>query len=89
MVLDGKEDYAVMVVDISVGGLQLALPPGLEDDTVTVGRKVMLQDVPEPFTRLLDGKAGVVAWVGVRCCGVRLERSLAFDASLLTELARL
>ena len=83
------ETLSAMAIDVSQGGVQLALSPGATDTPLEVGLPVTLRNVPEPLTHLLDGTHGKVAWIGVRCCGIKLNRPLPLDIADATDLARL
>lgn len=89
LLVNYEEEHAAMVVDVSRGGVQLALSsaPGLP--SVTQGAPVTLKDLPEPLRGLLEGVHGKVAWVGARCCGVRLNKELPIGAADMADLARL
>jgi hypothetical protein len=89
LILNYEEKYQAMVVDISPGGVQLALSPGFPHNTLEMGVPVTLSEVPAPFSGTLEGAHGKIAWVGVRCCGVRLNRELPAYLLDATELARL
>lgn len=89
LVVNYSETYPAMAVDVSQGGVQLALSPGVSEKDIVIGLPVTLQDVPDPLAHLLNGVHGKVAWVGVRCCGVRLNKPLPIDITDSTDLARL
>lgn len=89
LVVNYTTQCPVMIVDISRGGVQLALSPGMSGDDIAVGVPVTLRDVPGPLNDLLEGISGKIAWIGVRCCGVRLDKELSIDASDVTDMARL
>ena len=89
LVVNYSESYSAMAVDVSQGGVQLALSPGVSEDHITPGCPVTIKDVPGSLAHLLDGVHGKIAWVGVRCCGVRLNKPLPLDLSDTTDLAKL
>lgn len=89
LIVNFDEEYQAMVVDVSQGGIQLALSPGMADDAIAPGMPVTLQGAPAPLDKLFEGAHGKIAWVGVRCCGVRLNKALSIDSSDMTDLARL
>ena len=89
MVVNYAETYSAMAVDVSQGGVQLALSPGVSEEQITVGQPVTFKDVPGSLGHLLEGVHGRIAWVGVRCCGVKLNKPLPLDLSDTTDLARL
>ena len=89
LTLNYEEKYQAMVVDVSPGGVQLALSPGFPHDTLETGIPVTLSEVPVPLGSILEGAHGKIAWVGVRCCGVRLNKDLPAHLLDATELARL
>ncbi|CAK7057635.1 MAG: hypothetical protein DELT_01306 [Desulfovibrio sp.] len=89
LILNYEEKYQAMVVDVSPGGVQLGLSPGFPHDTLETGVPVTLSEVPAPLAGLLDGAHGKIAWVGVRCCGIRLNKDLPAHLLDAVELARL
>ncbi|SBW00077.1 putative PilZ domain protein [uncultured delta proteobacterium] len=89
LLVNYEEEHHAMVVDVSRGGVQLALSPGPGLSEVAPGMPVTLQNVPAPLNALLEGIHGKVAWVGVRCCGVKLNKELAIDSADITDLSRL
>lgn len=89
LVVNYEDRQTVMVVDASEGGVQIALSPGASHDAVLPGAPVTFQDVPAPLGRYLEGTHGKVAWVGVRCCGVRLNKPLAISQADIADISRL
>lgn len=89
LIINYSDIYRAMAVDVSQGGVQLALAPGTGEKGLEIGLPVTLQDVPPPMEHLLEGAHGKIAWVGLRCCGVRLNKSLSLDTSDVLDLARL
>lgn len=89
LLVNYEEKHAAMAVDVSQGGVQLALSPNPALTELAPGMPVTLQDVPAPFDELLEGTHGKIAWVGTRCCGVRLNKELHVNPSDITDLARL
>ena len=89
LMVNGSGAYSAMAVDVSAGGVQIALSPGTSEDAVAVGGNVVLRDALPPFASMLDGATGTIAWVGRRCCGVRLDKSLELAPSELANLAKL
>ena len=88
LVIVGSGAYAAMAVDLSPGGVQVAFPPGSGEYAAILGQKVVLRDAPQPFTTLLDGATGKIAWVGMRSCGVRLDRQIPLAPGELASLVR-
>lgn len=89
LILNYEAKHQAMLVDVAPGGVQLALSPGLPPDALAAGTPVTLSEVPAPLGAFLDGAHGKIAWVGVRCCGVRLNKELPAHLLDMTELARL
>lgn len=89
LVANYGDKHPVMAVDVSQGGVQLALSPGMDEKAIMPDMPVTLEDVPPPLDRLLEGAHGKIAWVGQRCCGIRLNKHLPLDASDVTDIARL
>lgn len=86
LVIEKTTAYPVMLTDISRGGMQLALPPDVADDAVSVNAEAALRDAPAPARDLLEGARGRVAWIARRYCGLRLDRELPATEQ---ELARI
>lgn len=84
-----SDTISAMAVDVSQGGVQLALSPGVSESKLEAGLPVTLRGVPEPLAHLLDGAHGKIAWVGIRCCGIKLNKPLPLDVADATDLARL
>ena len=89
MVLDDKSEHPVMAVDVSQRGVQLALSPGSAQTVIELGMPVTLKDVPAPLDDLLERAHGKIAWVGVRCCGIRLNKELPINPADMVDFARL
>jgi hypothetical protein len=89
MIVNGEEEFSAMLVDVGQGGMQLALPPASGVPDIKPGASVVLQTVCAPLDSLLEGVCGNVAWVGERCCGVKLLQELAADTATLTNISRL
>lgn len=89
MVVNYSGSVHAMALDVSQGGMQLALAPGTDEKSLTPGTPVTLRDISPPFDRLLDDAHGKIAWVGVRCCGVRFNRKLPLAADDVVDFARL
>lgn len=89
LIVNYSGTYRAMAVDVSQGGVQLALAPGAGEKGLEAGLPVTLQGVTPPMDRLLDGAHGKIAWVGVRCCGIRLNKPLLLESSDVLDLARL
>lgn len=87
--LASGEKYPAMVVDVSSGGVQFALSPGLSTDAFAVGEAVVMAEVSAPLGGILENARGTVAWVGKRCCGVRLDAELPAYLLSSVELVRL
>lgn len=83
------ETLSAMAIDVSQGGVQLALSPGMTGDKLEAGLPVTFRNVPEPLAHLLDGAHGKIAWIGVRCCGIKLNRPLSLELTDAADLARL
>ena len=84
-----KEEYPAMVVDVSRGGVQLALPPKSTVENLELGAQVMLKDVSAPLDGLLEKTEAELAWLGMSCCGVKLNKELPIALADVTDLARL
>jgi hypothetical protein len=78
-----------MVVDVSLGGVQLALPPNSSVEKMELGSPIALKKVSPPLDQLLENVQGDLAWLGTRCCGIKLNEELPIAASDITDLARL
>ena len=89
MLVNYEEEHSAMVVDVSQGGVQLALSPAPGLSEITPGMPVTLQNVPAPLDNLLEGVHGKIAWVGARCCGVKLNKDLPIDPSCANDFIRL
>ncbi len=89
LLVNFEDERPAMAVDVSRGGVQLALSPSPQQAAITPGLPVTLKDVPGPLRDLLEGTHGKIAWVGVRCCGIRLNKDLQINPSEVTDLARL
>ena len=89
MLVNYADSYPAMAIDVSQGGVQLALSPGVALDALVPGLPVTLKDVPPPLDHLINEVHGKIAWVGVRCCGVRLNKPLPIDVNDINDLARL
>lgn len=89
LLVNYEEEHAAMAIDVSQGGVQLALAPSPSLTELVPGMPVTLKNVPAPFDQLLEGVHGKVAWVGVRCCGVRLNKELSATPTEITDVARL
>ena len=89
LIVNYGEPHQAMAIDVSQGGVQLALPPGMDEKSLEPGLPVTFQDVPAPMDHLLDGAHGKIAWVGARCCGIRLNKALSLDPVDVVDLARL
>lgn len=89
LVVNYSYKHQAMAMDVSPGGVQLALSPGMGEDAIAPGLPVTLEGVPAPLDRLLEGAHGKIAWVGLRCCGVRLNKPLPIGASDVADIARL
>ena len=89
MVLNYEDKQPAMVVDVSEGGIQIALSPVTSEGEVVPGTPVTLQDVPAPLGQFLEGVHGKVAWVGIRCCGVRLNKALPITPADISDISRL
>ena len=89
LVLNYEDTQTGMVIDVSEGGVQIALSPGASQGDVVPGTPVTLRDVPAPMDRILEGVHGKIAWVGIRCCGVRLNKPLSITQTDITDLSRL
>ena len=82
-------EYSVMAVDVSRGGVQLALPPNSALEAAAWGTPVTLKNVPAPLDKLLENTHGKIAWIGVCCCGVKLNEELPIALADIADLARL
>ncbi len=89
MVLNYGEELSAMAVDVSQGGVQLALSPRSAQAEIEPGMPVTLKNVPAPLDDLLEGVHGKIAWVGIRCCGIRLNKKLLINPAEMVDLARL
>lgn len=89
LLVNYEEEYPAMAVDVSRGGVQLALSPTPGLPEVAPGMPVTIKNAPAPLDALLEGVHGKIAWVGVRCCGIRLNKELPIDSADITDLARL
>ncbi|MCC8193107.1 MAG: PilZ domain-containing protein [Deltaproteobacteria bacterium] len=89
LLVNYEEERPAMAVDVSRGGVQLALSAGSGFSELTPGVPVTLKNVPAPLDRLLEGVHGKIAWVGLRCCGVKLNKDLPIAPADITDLARL
>ena len=89
LIVNYEDELQAMAVDVSRGGIQLALPPGPYAKELEPGMPVTLRGVPEPLDRILEGVHGKVAWVGIRCCGVKLNKDLTIAPEEITDFARL
>ncbi len=88
LVLEGKACPA-MLIDISAGGVHLALSPGPGGDALRVHAKASLADVPGKIGPVLNNREGAVAWVAERHCGIRLDEALPFSVDELMEMTPL
>ena len=86
LVVNRAERLQAMAVDVCRNGVRLALPPGGNEECILSGAAVELENVSAPLDRILEGVNGQIAWVGERCCGIKLEKELPVDVS---DLARL
>ena len=89
LVINAAGRLQAMAIDVSLGGVQLALSPGAGNEKIISGAPVTLENASAPLDKILGGASGKIAWVGQRCCGVRLDRDLSIDASEVSDLARL
>lgn len=89
LLVNYEEKHVAMVVDVSPGGVQLALSSTPALTELAPGMPATLQDVPFPFDDLLEGTHGKIAWVGIHCCGVRFNKELRANPLEITDLARL
>ena len=89
LILNYEVEHRAMAVDVSQGGVQLALSPGSGQEEIAPGMPVTLKDVSAPLSGVLEGAHGKIAWVGVRCCGVRLNRELPVNPADEADFARL
>ena len=89
LTVDYEEETFAMVVDVSRGGIQLALPPGSKPVQLTIGQPVTLKDVSAPLDLLLEDAHGKIAWIGANCCGVKLNKELPIAQADVVDLARL
>ena len=87
--VNDREECPAMVVDVSRGGVQLALPPNSSVEKMEMGTPLVLKKVSLPLDQLLENVRGDLAWVGTRCCGIKLNEDLPIAASDITDLARL
>lgn len=89
LLVNYETELAAMAVDVSQGGVQLALSPCPNQVTLEIGTPITLKDVPDPLKHLLEGAHGKIAWLGLRCCGVKLNKELPIDPTDITDLARI
>ncbi len=89
MVLNYENEYQAMAVSVSLGGVQLALSPGPDQVEIAPGMPVTLKNVSAPLSDLLEGAHGKIAWAGIRCCGIRLNRELPVNPADMADLARI
>ena len=88
LVLDGERCPA-MLIDISAGGVHLALSPGPGGDKLLVHTTTVFKDVPGGLGSVLEGRTGLVAWVADRHCGIRLDDAISLSVDEIMALAPL
>lgn len=89
LLINYDKTHAAMLVDVSRSGVQLALSPNPAVEALEPGVPVTLKDVPAPLDDLLENVHGKIAWVGERCCGIKLNKELSLNLSDISDLARI
>ena len=85
IVVSGKRKLSVVLLDISVSGARLGLPP--DEALPSVGSELIFTDVLAPASFLEKRTATVVWGVGVQC-GVRFNKHLEASLESIAELLR-
>lgn len=85
--LTGGANMPVMLVDISRGGLQLALSLGTLDPNEILGIAVVVRSLPQTLDPSGDGIAGKITWLAPQRCGVRFTDVLELPDEQIDAIA--
>lgn len=77
MRLKTGEEQKVLLVDVSCGGMQIALPAHGEGGSALLGKAVDLLDLPAALDAAPAGKGGSVTWVSPQRCGIRFDEPIS------------
>ena len=70
-------EQKVLLVDISCGGMQVALSAQVNKHADLLGTPVLLFGLPAPLDTGTTGKGGSITWVSPQRCGIRFDEPVA------------
>ncbi len=87
LALEGGGHITVMLVDVSRGGLQLAISLGNLEPGELLGLNVTLRNLPKVLDPEGGGISGKITWLAPQRCGVRFTELLMLPDEQLASIA--
>ena len=78
------QEYPTLLTDISTGGVQLAVAPGISLKTL-INIRVSLYGLPKGLN-LLESCKGQIVWASDRYCGIRFDQQLNISIEEIVKL---
>lgn len=75
-----------MLVDVSRGGIQLALSPETFNPEAILGNDAVITELPGELSMLVSNKCAFICWVSSQRCGLRFYTPLAEDEEYIKTL---
>lgn len=85
--ITGGALLSVMLLDLSRGGMQVAVPPNQADAMQLLGCDVVISDLPHLLDNTGSGCPGQIVWVSPQRCGVRFDRLFPLTDWQITAIA--
>ena len=71
---EGDDIITCLVLDISIGGLMMGLPPGMESATPPIGAKGIIRDASPEISEVLEPDLEVtIMWAKEGLCGISFD----------------
>lgn len=87
LTLETGQVLPALLADISKGGVQLALSPGMYDQDSLLGMEAVITELPGDLAPLLVGQHAYICWVSPQRCGIRFHTPLDVPEDVIKDMA--